>query len=128
MSDPCSPQCNGTWPTAPGETPRAYHVRGCPNDPVTQIITSKTMVDTTIRRPCNSPAPLVVNGGYYAGCSLNRGHSGHHSFTMNWDGSSGQVFYHPQPDQYCVTREDGEGVSTDPRCMHQPKSPEGTIL
>lgn len=25
-----------------------------------------------------------------------------------------------RPDRYCLTREDGECVSTDPRCMHQP--------
>jgi hypothetical protein len=27
----------------------------------------------------------------------------------------------PPPDKYCVTLPDGDCVSKDPRCMHQPK-------
>ena len=34
--------------------------------------------------PCGSPAPLVVNGGSFAGCVLPRDHDGQHVVTVKW--------------------------------------------
>ena len=36
--------------------------------------------------------------------------------------------YDAAPDKYCLTREDGECISTDPRCMHQPPRAENGEL
>lgn len=33
---------------------------------------------------CAYPAPLVVNGGGFAGCQLDKGHTGQHSITITW--------------------------------------------
>lgn len=38
----------------------------------------------TIRQPCNAPAPLVLNGGPYAGCTLERDHDGAHELRITW--------------------------------------------
>jgi hypothetical protein len=40
--------------------------------------------DFTVRVQCDQPAPLVVNGGHYAGCALDQGHEGQHSITIKW--------------------------------------------
>lgn len=37
-----------------------------------------------IRRACLAPAPLVANGGAYAGCSLEVGHDGDHEIRITW--------------------------------------------
>ena len=41
--------------------------------------------DTLIRQPCDAPAPLVVNGGRYVGCQLDKGHEGQHEVKISWD-------------------------------------------
>lgn len=33
---------------------------------------------------CQAPAPLVVNGGLFAGCSLAEGHEGEHQVKISW--------------------------------------------
>jgi hypothetical protein len=40
--------------------------------------------DHTIKTPCGTAAPLVVNGAIYVGCSLPRDHEGDHSITITW--------------------------------------------
>lgn len=33
---------------------------------------------------CEAPAPLVVNGAAYVGCSLSTGHEGPHKVEITW--------------------------------------------
>ena len=39
---------------------------------------------TLLFDPCGEPAPLVVNGGQYAACGLDKGHGGQHLITIHW--------------------------------------------
>jgi hypothetical protein len=40
--------------------------------------------NVTLRQDCPAPAPLVVNGGGYVGCSREAGHDGPHTVTITW--------------------------------------------
>jgi hypothetical protein len=41
----------------------------------------------TLRQDCSAPAPLVVNGGTFVGCSREQGHEGQHQVTITWSPS-----------------------------------------
>lgn len=37
-----------------------------------------------IKQPCDAPAPLVINGAAYVGCSLAKDHEGPHEVKITW--------------------------------------------
>lgn len=59
---PCGPECNGTWPAARGESPRAYHVRGCPNDPAPLVSVLPTSVEYRVLNEFGSVLWIGTDG------------------------------------------------------------------
>jgi hypothetical protein len=55
-----------------------------------EVVDVKMASGGRIRIPCNAAAPLVLNGGMYAGCQLDRDHDKQdppvpdHEFVLRW--------------------------------------------
>lgn len=56
-------------------------------DAATGRLTGLTITNSeimTLSRPCQAPAPLVVNGEPFVGCSRETGHEGPHEVKITW--------------------------------------------
>lgn len=52
------------------------------------LITASLAEPSRLLAPCGAPAPVVVNGGAWVGCSLPSGHAGSHEVTVKWERST----------------------------------------